>query len=344
MFDPNTPPSASDDELTISAPLATSEATVLRRHRALGSDRAAHKPVLAPLSTATVTQSRPLSRLTATAAAVWLLGGGVLGARMLGVVDTTSTDSVTLGEVFDRGGTPTELAATDEIDSQQQIISFEVDDRANGLSRSGAEVEPVPGVGSVASATQASEAFGQAWDRWQEAEYAVTGNVVRESDGRLLTIPYRSAQRGDNALEQLGTSAAIETAEGHQTCQRNSFGVMMCTPLQPSDPGADEAAAVAELTTGANPAYMVDALPACPQDLCTESANIITPALTAAECWQLRATADTDQRWGASSVFCFDPDSNAMVARRTTSNGRTESFVATEVSGRVTDPAQLEPR
>ncbi len=271
------------------------------------------------------------------------------------------------------GGTDTE---TGRLNSQ--VVSVAVDDPEQGLSRGNdattstteppedsstitssqssdteTEIEEDTDTGEDSAATVPDQSdakgdFALAWSQWLGSEHLVTGEVVRErleGDAEPIAIAFQAARKGDTALQQLGSSAVVDSDRGRQTCERSGDGTMLCTPpVDDIEDGGDGITAIAALLAGPSPAYTVESLPGCPEDICTELALQTEPDLANANCWDATATAGSEgQRWGQTSVFCFDPASKAIVARRTLSTNRVETFVASEVRGHV-DNHELQPR
>lgn len=370
-------PPTTDEDLTIATPLAVSEARALEKSRLINPTPLPRQPILAPLEP----KKRRMGRRAMATVAVWLLLGAGLAGRMAGVVDTSAVDSVAiadlepmedwlerngLGDAFgDNLGTPRQLAATDDAPASSeagqlnsQVVSVATDDPEQGLSRSElVEVEDTAGdvddsdetaelVDGVGDEDGARGAFALAWSLWLGAEHSVIGEVTRErldGDSDPVVIPYRAARKGDASMEQLGSSAVVVSSQGRQTCDRDGQGVMLCTPpVQPE--AGDDIQAIAVLLTGPSPAYVVQAVAGCPEDVCTEAAVETAPRLADAKCWEaVASTAADGQRWGQSSLFCFDPGSNALVARQTLSSNRIETFVASIIQDHV-DNHELQPK
>ncbi len=381
------PPPSTDEELTISAPMALSEFRALEKSRLIYPTPPPRQPILAPLEA----DEPPLRRRGAAFLTAWVLIGAGLAARTTGLVDTTSVDTVAIADLepveswiddnlgfADGLGIPRRLAATDSTDDPQinsQVVSVAVDDEEFGLARDGATdsstdntvAEPADGTDSITSsqaddgsADQSTEAdaeegtsdakgdFALAWSKWLGSEHLVTGEVVRqrlEGDTQPITIAFQSARKGDTAVQQLGSSAVVESDRGRQTCERAGDGTMLCTPpVETTDGQSDELQAIATLLAGPSPTYSISELPGCPQDVCTELDLETTPRLADAACWQATAAAGSEgQRWGQTSVFCFDPAAKAMVARQTLSANRVETFVASEIRSHV-DNHELQPK
>ncbi len=373
-----------DEDLVISVPLAVSEVRALEKSRLINPDPPPRQPILAPLERETSDVSRrTMAFMTAWLLIGAGLSARATGLVDTTPVDSVAIADLEPVENWiddnldftDNLGIPRQLAATDEAAAptgqiNSQVVSTPVDDPDLGLNRDNAEVEPAPTEPAqadtanddtanndtanddieptAADGDSARGSFALAWSQWLGNEHLVTGEVVRqrlEGDTEPITIAFQAARKGDTAVQQLGSSAVVDSPRGRQTCERAGDGTMLCTPPSAdSESQGDEIQAIAALLTGPSPAYLVEELPGCPGDVCSEAAVETTPRLADAACWTLTANIGSEgQRWGQNSTFCFDPTSKALVARQTTSTNRVETFVASIIRDHV-DNHELQPK